>query len=61
MKLLNYVLVYRRFLLVILCVLLILPLPLVVRTKVSKPGAQTGTFIELLRLSFNIDDGLVKS
>ncbi|XP_057641134.1 solute carrier family 13 member 1 [Chionomys nivalis] len=33
MKLLNYVLVYRRFLLVILCVLLLLPLPLVVRTK----------------------------
>ncbi|CAO2602658.1 Solute carrier family 13 member 1 [Lemmus lemmus] len=33
MKLLSYVWVYRRFLLVILCVLLLLPLPLVVRTK----------------------------
>lgn len=61
MKLLNFVLVYRRFILVILCVLLLLPLPLVVRTKVSAPGAQTGTFIELFRLSFSIDDGLVKS
>lgn len=61
MKLLNYVLLYRRFLLVILCILLLLPLPLIVRTKVSKHGAQTGAFIELFSLSFNIDDGLAKS
>ncbi|XP_060229759.1 solute carrier family 13 member 1 isoform X2 [Meriones unguiculatus] len=33
MKLLNYALVYRRFLLVVLSVLLLLPLPLIVRTK----------------------------
>ncbi|XP_042551825.1 solute carrier family 13 member 1 [Dipodomys spectabilis] len=33
MKLLTYILVYRRFLLVVLSVLILLPLPLVIRTK----------------------------
>lgn len=61
MKLLNYALVYRRFLLVALSVLLLLPLPLIVRSKVSKPGAQPGTFLELFRLSFYADNGLVQS
>ncbi|XP_006988457.1 solute carrier family 13 member 1 [Peromyscus maniculatus bairdii] len=33
MKLLNYALVYRRFLIVVLSVLFLLPLPLIIRTK----------------------------
>ncbi|EDL13826.1 solute carrier family 13 (sodium/sulphate symporters), member 1, isoform CRA_a [Mus musculus] len=33
MKLLNYALVYRRFLLVVFTILVFLPLPLIIRTK----------------------------
>lgn len=35
MKILSYLLVYRRFLLIVLTPLLLLPLPLIIKTKVS--------------------------
>jgi len=35
MKILSYLLAYRKFLLIVLTPLLLLPLPLIIKTKVS--------------------------
>ena len=47
MKFFSYVLVYRRLLLVVFTVLILLPLPLILRSKVSEPGEQAGGFSEV--------------
>lgn len=44
MKVLSHILVYRRFLLIVFTLLVLLPLPIIVRTKVSEPGEQAGGF-----------------
>lgn len=47
MKFFSYILVYRRFLLVLFTLLILLPLPLILRNKVSEPGEWAGGFSDL--------------
>ena len=49
MKVFSYILVYRRFLLIVLPPLVLLPLPIIVRTKVSEPGEEADGFPGLFR------------
>lgn len=47
MKLFSEILVYRRLILIVFTVLIFLPLPIILQTKVSEPGEQADRFPDL--------------
>lgn len=45
MKFFSYILIYRQLLLIVFTPLLLLPLPIVLHTKVSEPEKQVDAFL----------------